>query len=219
MKLYKNTLKISVVVFVLCVLLSIIFEFTCIANIQLIQFVNDYLIGIACSIIVVIITTFLQFKYEQKKALKSLLSEIQFFFFHIHLVELSLYPEEETPNKLWEYYYDKIYDSAKKISKDVSSIEWFSKKKIKVMDDLQQSVLEAMIDIVKFTDKKNKSSILCILDKLWLKKIKDNAILLTDSDEYVAKEITKNYDKVQCELKNLKKIIEETKKGNGKNIK
>ena len=129
------------------------------------------------------------------------------------MVELSLYPEEETPNKLWEYYYDKIYDSAKKISKDASSIEWFSKKKIKVMDDLQQSVLEAMVDIVKFTDKKNKSSMLCILDKLWLKKIKDNAILLTDSDEYFEKEITKNYDKVQCELKKLKKSIEESTKG------
>ena len=159
MKLYKNTLIISIVILVICVLLSVVFNFTCLSEIVFISFISDYMIGTACSIIVVIVTTFLQFKYEQRKTLNSILSDIQFFFFHYLLVVMSHDPREKTSDKLWEYYYDETYKGIRKISTDLSSIEWFSKKKIKTTANLHQAVLQMMYDIVKFTDRKNKKSI------------------------------------------------------------
>lgn len=95
MKLYKNTLIISIVILVICVLLSVVFNFTCLSEIGFISFISDYMIGTACSIIVVIVTTFLQFKYEQRKTLNSILSDIQFFFFHYLLVVMSLDPRRK----------------------------------------------------------------------------------------------------------------------------
>ena len=204
MKLYKNTLIISIVILVICVLLSVVFNFTYLSEIGFISFISDYMIGTACSIIVVIVTTFLQFKYEQRKTLNSILSDIQFFFFHYLLVVMSLDPREKTSDKLWEYYYDETYKGIRKISTDLSSIEWFSKKKIKTTANLHQAVLQMMYDIVKFTDRKNKKSMLSVIDTPHLKEIKDNAILLASANEYAAKEIVRNFERVQDELKELK---------------
>lgn len=204
MKLYKNTLIISIVILVICVLLSVVFNFTCLSEIRFISFISDYMIGTACSIIVVIVTTFLQFKYEQRKTLNSILSDIQFFFFHYLLVVMSLDPKEKTSDKLWEYYYDETYKGIRKISTDLSCIEWFSKKKIKTASNLHQAVLQMMYDIVKFTDRKNKKSMLSVIDTPHLKEIKDNAILLASANEYAAKEIVRNFERVQDELKELK---------------
>ena len=204
MKLYKNTLIISIVILIICVLLSVVFNFTCLSEIGFISFISDYMIGTACSIIVVIVTTFLQFKYEQRKTLNSILSDIQFFFFHYLLVVMSLDPKEKTSDKLWEYYYDETYKGIRKISTDLSSIEWFSKKKIKTTSNLHQAVLQMMYDIVKFTDRKNKKSMLSVIDTPHLKEIKDNAILLASANEYAAKEIVRNFERVQDELKELK---------------
>ena len=120
MKLYKNTIIISIIVFFVCVFLSVIFAFTCISEFQIIKFINDYMIGIACSIIVVIITTFLQFKYEQRKALQTTLSDIRFLLFQFLLVTLSLDSEDDAPDDLWEHHYDEIYNGIRKISSELS---------------------------------------------------------------------------------------------------
>lgn len=61
-----------------------------------------------------------------------------------------------------------------------------------------------MYDIVKFTDRKNKKSMLSVIDTPHLKEIKDNAILLASANEYAAKEIVRNFERVQDELKELK---------------
>ena len=204
MKLYKNTLIISIVILIICVLLSVVFNFTCLSEIRVISFIADYMIGTACSIIVVIVTTFLQFKYEQKKTLNSILSDIQFFLFHYLLVVMSLAPEENTSEKLWEYYYDETYKGIRKISSELSNVEWFSKKKIKITANLQKSILNMMIDIVKLTDRKDKKSMLCVIDTPYLTEIKDNAILLASANEYAAGEIVRNFERIQDELKELK---------------
>ena len=204
MKLYKNTLIISIIVFLVCIALSVAFEFTCISKFQPVSFLSDYMIGIVCSIIVVIITTFIQFKYEQKKLLNSVLSDVQFFFFHYLLIVMSLYPNEETSDKLWEYYYDETYGEIRKISSQLLNIEWFSKKKTKIAGNLQKAALHIMMEIAKCSGKTKKDSLLCVLDTSWLNEIKDNALLLAESNEHLVNEITNNYERVQLELKNLK---------------
>lgn len=209
MKLYKNTLIISVVVFCICVLLSLLFEFTCISEIKIVSILSDYMIGIACSIIVVIITTYLQFKYEQKKLINSVLSETQFLFFYYLLVVYSLHPDEETPNKLWDHYYDKIYNAVQKISLEISNIEWFSCKKSKALNKVQQSVLQLMVDIAKSSANDKKDGLVNSIDIDCFKNIKDNVLLIANADEYTVKEIVKNYEKIQEELKALESCHEQ----------
>lgn len=200
MKLYKNTLIISAIAFVVLIILSCILEFTCVSNLEATSFLNNYFIGTACSIVVVIITTFLQFKYEQRKALKSVLSDVQFFFFHYLLVIMALDPKEKTSDKQWEYYYSEAYNGVRKISSELLNIEWFSKKAKTTTDNLQEAVLNVMINIAKNPDK--KSCILRTVNASWLEKIKNNAIVLANGEEYYAKEIVKNYEKIQLELDN-----------------
>lgn len=62
-------------------MLSILFKFTCLGSIELFLFIKDYMIGIACSIIVVLVTTYVQFKFEQRETLNTILTNIQFFYF------------------------------------------------------------------------------------------------------------------------------------------
>ena len=207
MKLYKNTLKYSVVVFFACVFLSFVFEFACLSKVNIVSFLSDYMIGIACSIIVVIITTYLQFKYEQEKTLKSILSDVQFFFFNYLLIILSLDPDEETPDKLWEYYYDETYNGIKKISSELSNLEWFSKTKSKISGELQIAVLSIMVDMIKSSGRNNREGLSQIIDNPMLHIVKDKAILLAGSHEYYKEEIINKYEEIQKELDRLKKVI------------
>lgn len=204
MKLYKNTLIISIIVFCVCIALSIVFEFTCISKFQVVSLLSDYMIGIACSIIVVIITTFLQFKYEQRKLLNSILSDVQFFFFDYLLIVISLDPSEETPDKLWEYYYDKIYNGIRNISSQLLNIEWLTKKKTITAGNLEKAVLHVMMDIAKCSGKTKKDSLISVLDQTWLNEIKDNSLALAESNQYAVKQITNNYDRLHKKLKELK---------------
>ena len=208
MKLYKNTLIISVIVFLICVLLSCVFELTCISRLPIIAFLSDYMIGIACSIIVVIITTFLQFKYEQKKLLNSILQDVQSFLFYYVLIAISLNPDEQASSKSWEYYYDEVYGETKKISLKLSDVEWFSKKNSKIAFNLRKAVLNIMVDLAKPSVENKKKALMDTLQSSWLKEINDNALLLANYNEYVAKEIKENYKKIELELKsyNTKKV-------------
>ena len=85
LKLYKRTIVISIWIFLACFILSVILDlFKSIFGFG--KFIENYAIGIACSILVVIITTALQFKaeqrkllYEFKKTFSSLISTLSLF--------------------------------------------------------------------------------------------------------------------------------------------
>ena len=202
MKLYKNTLIISIIVFLFCVLLSFAFGLTYIAQYKITQIITDYLIGIACSVIVVIITTFLQFKYEQKRTLIHILSDMHLFFWGFLLVAYSLDPDEETPSKVWDYNYDKIYEVANKIISDLSNIEWFSKRKTKLAMKLQVSIMQVVLDITKF-DSDKKDRLVNVFDTSSLEEIKDYTIQLIEDDKKEIERFNKDYQKIQDTLKEL----------------
>ena len=200
MKLYKNTLIISTIFFCVCVLLSIIFEFTCISRYKSVSVLSDYMIGVACSIVVVIITTFVQFKYEQKKLLNSILQDVQFFLFRYVLIAISLDPNEEVSLNMWEYYYDVVYNETKNISLQLSNIEWFSKKNSRIAFNLRKAILNIMSDLVKNSGKNKKEGLRETVQSSWIKEIKDNTLLLATSNDRISKEIIENYDKIEDEL-------------------
>ena len=202
MKLYKNTLIISSIVFGICVLLSVVFNFACISDLKIITFFSDYIIGIACSIIVVIITTFLQFKHEQKKALDSILSDVRCFLLHCHLAAISLDPEEKATERLWDYHYEKLEDEIRNISIQLSEIEWFSKKNAQAAFKLQKSTILIRIDMAK--EPHPKRSIEYILRTPSIKDLKENAVALASPNSHDAQEIYSNYEKMLSELESLK---------------
>ena len=205
MKLYKKTLIISIIVFFVCIVLSVAFEFSCISKFQLVSFLSDYMIGTACSIIVVIITTYVQFKFEQRKALNSILTNIQFFYFRYLLVVISLDPEEQAPAKLWEHYYDLLQEDIKKITCGLNEIEWFSKKKENTTTELYKGFLRLLIAMSKALATQRECAVKKIVGDPILEKIKDNALSLASDNDQVGKEISENYAKAESCLDELRK--------------
>ena len=83
MKVYKITLYVSLIVFAILTVLSVVLNFW--NDNEWIAFVLNWCVGIACSIVVVIITTLIQFKVEQKKAINKLVLIARALIFHNEL--------------------------------------------------------------------------------------------------------------------------------------
>ena len=83
MKVYKITLYVSLIVFSILTVLSVALNFW--NEKEWIAFVVNWCVGIACSIVVVIITTLIQFKVEQNKAIIKLVSIARALIFHNEL--------------------------------------------------------------------------------------------------------------------------------------
>ena len=162
------------------------------------------MIGIACSIIVVLITTYVQFKYEQRKTLNSILTNIQFFYFRYLLVVMSLDPEEQVPPKLWEHFYDSLQDDIKKITRELNEVEWFSKKKEETVVEIRKGFLKLLIDMSKASTVQKEDSVKAIVNNSALKVIKDNALLLAGENNRTGEEITENYKKAEACLEELR---------------
>ena len=83
MKVYKITLYVSLIVFAILTVFSVVLNFW--NDNEWIAFVVNWCVGIACSIVVVIITTLIQFKVEQKKAINKLVLIARALIFHNEL--------------------------------------------------------------------------------------------------------------------------------------
>ena len=83
MKVYKITLYVSLIVFAILTVFSVVLNFW--NDNAWIAFVVNWCVGIACSIVVVIITTLIQFKVEQKKAINKLVLIARALIFHNEL--------------------------------------------------------------------------------------------------------------------------------------
>ena len=80
MKVYKITLYVSLIVFAVLTFLSVVLNFW--NDNEWIAFIVNWCVGISCSIVVVIITTLIQFKVEQKKAINKLILIARALIFH-----------------------------------------------------------------------------------------------------------------------------------------
>ena len=80
MKVYKITLYVSLIVFAVLTVLSVVLNFW--NDNEWIAFIVNWCVGISCSIVVVIITTLIQFKVEQKKAINKLILIARALIFH-----------------------------------------------------------------------------------------------------------------------------------------
>ena len=187
----------------ICILLSVLFSLPSISDNAAITLLKDYISGISCSLLVVLVTTYLQFRHEQNCKLASLLAKLRFFFFdYLDMVGV-LDPYEKTHPQLWSFYHDKIEKSVDEILTDTVEIEWFSKKKSEQIAKLQKQMLGIKITITKLHGKTNEKILETIIELPEIKEIKDSTMLIAEADSYsyIRTEVTKDYEEA-------KKLIE-----------
>ena len=133
MKIYKITLYVSFVIFIFFALLSVGLIF--LNDNKWVTFVIDWCVGIACSIAVVFITTMIQFKVEQKKAIRKLGSSIQrlLFFNDLKGDIFALSNESEIPKRHIESFEqewkNKINEKIKAIWESSSELTFLFRQK------------------------------------------------------------------------------------------
>lgn len=175
LKLYRRILCYSVAVALIALILSILFEFA-ISNYlyDILKYVSNVMIGIFCSTLVVILTTYLQYKAEQSNLLRLLSTKTRKLVFKYSLAE---YEPEENEN-VSEHYFSKQIDELSVSLKDVNDITTelcFCRKKYnEQLEEIIRSILkcriiahsdvdlspkEALSDLIK--NSKNEIIIVC----------------------------------------------------------
>lgn len=126
LKLYKRTIIVSIWIFVILLTSSVILKIL-FPNNDTISFLQNYIIGITCSILVVIITTFLQYKSEYEKVMSEFTSVLRQSILNL-TVALS-YQEKNVEEKFCRRIIEKIKDDFGKFNQLNQSFCCFSKKK------------------------------------------------------------------------------------------
>ena len=107
LKLYKRTIIVSIWIFIILLTSSVTLKIL-FPNNDTISFLQNYIIGITCSILVVIITTFLQYKSEYEKVMSEFTSVLRQAILNL-TVALS-YQEKNVEEKFCRRIIEKIKD-------------------------------------------------------------------------------------------------------------
>ena len=133
MKVYKITFYISLAIFLFFAILSVIFNFG-ISNCWS-SFVVNWCVGIACSAVIVVVTTIIQFKVEQKKAINKLVLIAESLIFYNQLygrILVSDVPRNADTikelNIIESNWRDSLENDMKKARSVLMDIEFFAKK-------------------------------------------------------------------------------------------
>jgi len=178
--------------------------FICSSNNAWISLLQNYLVGIACSIIVVIITTLLQFNYEQKKAKNKIVSEIRELFFQYYLSVLSSDPNETIPKQTWDYFFEKIEKNIDNIVSQIFDLEWFGKKHQTKANILSNAVIQLKIQMYKNNSIHKEEMIKSIFANPSFKTIEEIALIYA-TNKYDKDDIIKYSFKATEALEELKK--------------
>lgn len=148
LKLYRRIICYSVAVAWGTLTLSILFEFA-ISNFLygISKYLSNVMIGIFCSTLVVILTTYLQYKSEQSNLLNLLSTKTRQLVFRYSLAEIQL---EENENVSGQYYSEQI-DNLSVFLKEVNDITtelcFCQKKYNDLLERIIRSILKCRIVI------------------------------------------------------------------------
>lgn len=120
LKPFINIIKACVISFAICVLSSIVLEFARFSHSSLLQ---QFSIGAACSFIVVVVSTYAQYKVEFNKAFSDYISTTYHLIF-----ALSSYQEEITSERLIEHAYKELEPKFENFRKSESEVIYFAKR-------------------------------------------------------------------------------------------
>ncbi len=122
--LLQRTIAICLWLFMLCILCSVFLEAKDACN-HWLSFSKNYLIGISCSALIVVVSVFLQFKHEQDKSFREFKSSL-FLFLSVVNIELLC------PTETFEQYLSRIEtlsSSKEEYNEFAYSLFWYNAKK------------------------------------------------------------------------------------------
>lgn len=145
LKLYKRTIIVSIWIFIILLTISIALKIFIPEN-DIISFIQNYIIGITCSILVVIITTFLQYKSEYERVMSEFTSILRQLILNL-LVALS-YQEKDAAELLCKEIIDKIKEDCDKLNQLNKSFCCFNKKLYQKYVELVKIIYKLYIPIL-----------------------------------------------------------------------
>jgi len=184
LKLYKRTLVISYIITTIFLLLSVLCEFISFSHSVLIL---NYSTGITCSLIVVIITTELQYLHEHARIRREYCSELQELAFHIAII-FSL-SETESREEQYKLSYDWMKDSLDKTMSSDRELTWFSRKKKKSQEQITAPLYKLWLEFYKVTHKEFKVAVLNIKKHHACFELFDSIINFLPEDDYNKKNV------------------------------
>lgn len=155
MKVYKTTLIISVIIFLLLAITSTVLNFFNLPNRNWISFYINWSVGIGCSTVVVIVTTLIQYKIEQDRLLNKCADCLRVLFFHNSFFG-STFNDDCIRNDYTANVLDKIENNWRK------SIETDNEKLIEYLNQLEfisKSNQKVLSEILKISYRLQISSI------------------------------------------------------------
>lgn len=120
LKPFINVIRACVISFAICAISSIVLEFARFPHSSLLQ---QFLIGAACSFIVVVVSTYAQYKVEFNKAFSNYISAT-----HRLIFVLSLYQEKITLERLIEHAYKELEPKFEDFRKSEAEVIYFTKR-------------------------------------------------------------------------------------------
>ena len=157
LKPFIKIVKVCLWLFVICVIISIILEFDCFSCLSLLQ---QFSIGAACSFIVVVVSTYAQYKVEFNKAFSNYI-----FATYRLLSALSLYQEETTSKSLIEHAYNELESKFEDFRKSESEVIYFTKRNNQKFSDKNAILHRIYIDFSKGQFDSHEKAVNLVVDK------------------------------------------------------
>jgi hypothetical protein len=207
MRVYKVTLIVSTIIFSVLTVAAVCLHFLG-TNFDL-AFLVNWLVGIACSIVVVIITTSIQFRVEQKRAIQQvaeLTVDLQIAFEVCNDTINSDYWENYSNPERKEFFlhlFKETTDFTEEIEKLTADIVYFSCKKEKINTRIHKT--QGLIKIL--LTKEGMEFITFLICEKHIIEMADNVLKLNTKGYYYKKclllnnslkEASKQFDKEIC---------------------
>ena len=159
MKVFKTTLIISVIIFFLLAIISIVLNFFNSSDRYWISFFINWSVGIGCSTVVVIVTTLIQYRIEQDRLINKCADCLRGLFFHNSFFG-SLFNDDCIRNDYTANVLDKIENNWRKsIETDneklieyLNQLEFISKSNQKVLLELSKTSCLLQISFIAKED-------------------------------------------------------------------
>lgn len=173
LKLYKRTIIISIVVTVIFVTISIICESKLFPYRAVVQ---NYAIGIACSLMVVIITTTLQYLHEHNKVFSDYKAGLRKLIFHLQFSFFEEEPDEKRSDSYYDLVYDNLGEAFKMFRKNEHELIWFSAYKKSQQEEITKHAGLIWIDYIRGDRREHKIALQNLINHPNFLPLMDSAI-------------------------------------------
>ena len=177
--LYKRTIIASSLIAILSVIGSVICEVISFAHSLLLQ---NFMVGIACSLLVVIITTVLQYNHEHSRVFAAYTSSLRKLILHLSFV----YPDFEDlyEENTYGKFYNELDQSFEALVNWDKQLNWFSIDKKKKQEKIRTLYTKMWIDFTKgFCNSKGAAVLALIRHSNYLQLVEAAKDILNNKTE------------------------------------